>query len=78
MILPWWYSEWKQNSFMNVTTDVKSTANKAVTRQSQAYPRELGKAIVSAWLTARVRQESSGYIVGLQGHAGLKANDPKL
>ena len=63
---------------MNVTRDGKSTGNKAVMRQSQAYPRELGKAIVSAWLTTRVSQESSGYIVGLQGHAGLKANDPEF
>ena len=43
-------------------------------RQSQAYLRELGKAIVSAWLTTRVSQESSEYLVGLQGHAGLKTN----
>jgi hypothetical protein len=43
-------------------------------RQSQAYPRELGTAIVSAWLTTRVSQESSGYMVRLQCHAGLKAN----
>ena len=47
-------------------------------RQSQAFPKELGKAVVSAWLTARVSQESSGYLVGLQGHTSLKANGPEL
>ena len=61
---------------MNVAMDGKSTSNKAVMRQSQAYPRELGKAIVSAWLTTRVSQASSEFIVGIQGHAGLNANDP--
>ena len=63
---------------MNVTAGGKSTGNKAVMRQSQAYPRELGKAIVSAWLTTRVSQESSGYLVSLQGHAGLEADDPEF
>ena len=63
---------------MNVTEDGKSTGNKAVMRQSQAYPRELGKAIVSAWLTTRVSQESSGDPVSLQGHAGLEADDPEF
>ena len=60
---------------MNVTMDGNSTGNKVVMRQSQACPRDLGKAIVSAWLTTRVSQESSGYLVGPQGHAGLKASD---
>ena len=63
---------------MSVTMDGNSIGNKAVARQSQAYPRELGKAIVSAWLTTRVSQESSGYSVGLHGHAGLKANRPEF
>ena len=58
--------------------DGKSTGNKAVTRQSQAYPKELGRAIVSAWLTTRLNQESSGYLAGLQGHASLKANGPEF
>ena len=51
-------------------------AIKAVMLQLQAYPTELGKAIVSAWLTARVSQEYYGDLVGLQGHASLKATDP--
>ena len=62
---------------MSVTEDGKSNGNKAVMRQSQAYPRELGKAIVSAWLTTRVSQESSGYRVGLQGHAGRNSDGPE-
>jgi len=63
---------------MNVTEDGKSTGNKPVMRQSQAYPRKLGKAIISAWLTTRVSQESSGDLVSLQGHAGLEANDQEF
>ena len=61
-----------------MSPDIKSTGNEAVMRQSQAYPRELGKAIVSAWLTTRVSQESAGDLVNVQSHAGLDAYDPEF
>ena len=79
MLLPWWHADKGTHiPLNNVTMNVKSVGNNTDMRQTQTYPRELGKAIVSAWLTTRARQESSGYLVGLQGHAGFKANDPEL
>jgi hypothetical protein len=69
-----------QKTFADIILDIQRRDRAAIlaaTRQSQAYPRELGQAIVSVWLATRVSQESSGYLVGLQGHAGLKANGPE-
>ena len=53
---------------MIVGDDGGTSGNKAALRQSQAYPRELGKAIISAWLTTRVAHEGC-----LEGHEGLQA-----
>ena len=53
---------------MIVSEDGKSSGNRPVMQQSQAYPRELGKAIVSAWLTTRESQPSA------EGPTGLKVS----
>ena len=58
---------------MNETEDGKSSGNRPVMQQSQAYPRELGKAIVSAWLTARERPPREVLQVTQGGPAGLEA-----